>query len=263
MIMSIVISIKSDTIGFARGPLCRIWQFVYISIMYSPSDILAIIESRMEELGINQSQLGRKAFGRADNNAIQGLKKGSSPGFDRVAAMASALGLELYLGLPRPKAAGFSEEGEALSGEPPSAQKVRDYLPIPWHAPYAGSGSSPVSFSLAWMTANGLLPDDLVAVLVDDADVADIPIGKVLAVIDTRASRKSGYGLWCCREGGKTRLTRLLFDHDHIVVMQRKSTRPPRLLPASAISSLRPLGCVKWLGLLPDISHNQPPWSTP
>lgn len=69
--------------------------------MYEASDILRLFEARMAELGMTQVELGMRAFGKADNAAIQGLKRGSVPGLDRVAAMAKALDLEVYLGLPR------------------------------------------------------------------------------------------------------------------------------------------------------------------
>ncbi|MEO5614997.1 MAG: S24 family peptidase [Cypionkella sp.] len=55
----------------------------------------------MLELGMPQVELGMRAFGTADNAAIQGLKPGSVLALNGVAAMAEALHLEVYLGPPR------------------------------------------------------------------------------------------------------------------------------------------------------------------
>lgn len=69
--------------------------------MTGTEQLLALIEARRAELGLTQSQLGQRAFGRADTSAIQNLKRGASPTFDRLDALANALGLELYFGPPR------------------------------------------------------------------------------------------------------------------------------------------------------------------
>lgn len=66
--------------------------------MYSPKTLLNQIEQRLKEMGMSQAQLGLKAFGKADNTAIQSLKKGSSPSVDRMEAIASALNLDFYIG---------------------------------------------------------------------------------------------------------------------------------------------------------------------
>lgn len=66
--------------------------------MYDTKSLLIQIESRLHDLGMSQAQLGLKAFGKSDNTAIQSLKKGSSPSIERLAAIADALDLELYIG---------------------------------------------------------------------------------------------------------------------------------------------------------------------
>ncbi len=219
--------------------------------MTAPETLLSILESRMEELGITQSELGKRAFGKAVNTAIQSLKKGSSPAYDRVAAMADALGMELYLGPPRVKAPGFAESAEELSDRPQHRSTGSDYLPIPWHSPSIGGGSSPVMFSYAWMTANGLIPDDLAAIAVDHADMADLPGGKTLAVIDTRARSGKVFGIWCYNEGASTVMARLLFDQGSIIILSGKANSPPRMLMSTVAAGIRLLGKVVWIGLLP------------
>lgn len=69
--------------------------------MFSAAEIYQLIENRRRELGLSQSEVGVRAFGKSDNTAIQSIKKGSSPSIERIAAIASALNLDLYLGPPR------------------------------------------------------------------------------------------------------------------------------------------------------------------
>lgn len=64
--------------------------------------IYSVFEERRAELGLSQADVGRLAFGKADNAPLQNIKKGSSPSVERVAAIAAALGLELRLGAPTP-----------------------------------------------------------------------------------------------------------------------------------------------------------------
>jgi len=204
----------------------------------------------MTELGITQAELGARAFGKQDNSAIQGLKRGSSPAFDRVAAMADVLGLELYLGKPRAWPAGFADPDATSNPRAPEAVRG-DYLPIPWHVPIKGAGSSPVSFSYAWMTANGLIPDRLSAIIPDHVDLPDHLSGSTVAVIDARAQRQLSFGPWTYQEAGSIRVARLLFDHGNIVIMPGSADRPARLLPEADASTILPLGRVVWMGVVP------------
>ena len=218
--------------------------------MQSPDEILTLFESRMTELGITQAELGARAFGKADNSAIQGLKRGSSPAFDRVAAMADVLGLELYLGKPRSGTKGFADPNSSVGPKAPSSLS-NDYLPIPWHKPTKGAGSSPVSFSYAWMTANGLIPDRLSAIVPDHVDLPDHLPGSTVVVIDARAQRRLSFGPWSYQEAGLIRVARLLFDRGNIVIMPGSPEREPRLLPEAEAATILPLGRVVWMGVVP------------
>lgn len=62
--------------------------------------IYSLFEERRAQLGLTQAEVGRLAFGKADNAPLQNIKKGSSPSIARVAAIATALGLEFRLGVP-------------------------------------------------------------------------------------------------------------------------------------------------------------------
>lgn len=65
------------------------------------TDLYAQIEARRIELGLSQAQLSMRAFGRNDTSAVQNIKRGSSPSFERLGALADALGWDLYFGPAR------------------------------------------------------------------------------------------------------------------------------------------------------------------
>lgn len=60
-----------------------------------------VVEARRRELGLTQSQVGERVTGRADTSVVQHLRRGAAPSFERVSAICTALGLELYVGPPR------------------------------------------------------------------------------------------------------------------------------------------------------------------
>lgn len=72
-----------------------------IYTMMDAAEIYALFEARRKELGLSQADVGLLAFDKADNAALQNIKKGSSPSIERVSAIARALGLDLYLGEQR------------------------------------------------------------------------------------------------------------------------------------------------------------------
>lgn len=66
--------------------------------MENTRSLLQKIEARRLELGLSQVEVSQRAFGKSDNAAISNMKRGSSPTFDRVSQICSALNLELYIG---------------------------------------------------------------------------------------------------------------------------------------------------------------------
>ena len=51
--------------------------------------------------GVDQAEVGLRATGRASTAAIQSLRRGGQPTLPRITGLCEALGLELYIGLPR------------------------------------------------------------------------------------------------------------------------------------------------------------------
>jgi phage repressor protein C with HTH and peptisase S24 domain len=71
---------------------------VQIYTMWTANQIYELLDERRKSLGLSQADVGMRAFDRPDSTAMQNLRKGAMPGFDRVEALASALDLEIYLG---------------------------------------------------------------------------------------------------------------------------------------------------------------------
>jgi hypothetical protein len=212
--------------------------------MRSPEEILALFEARMAELGMSQSQLEARAFGKAGNTAIQNLKKGASPAFDRVADMARVLGLELYLGRPR---------GPGMS-EPPSDTDFRTtnlgkagYVTIPWFEPKIGKGSAPVAIQGSWLSRNALDPEFLSAIEPEVSLVADIEPQGLVAIIEARAPRRGSGPLWCFIDKGRSTLARVAWLEGQFVIMPPQFDMAPMVFKNNDPNSPRPVGRVAGL----------------
>jgi hypothetical protein len=215
--------------------------------MDTPEDILKLFETRMAALGMTQSQLDAKAFGKPGNTAIQSLKKGFDPAFGRVAAMARVLGLELYLGPPRSH--GMAEP-EAPSDFHIVNTGKAGYLPIPWTEPGLGRGSSPVALLGWWLEKNALIADDLSAVLPDISLVEDVDPARTIAILQAGAVRKGAGQLWCLKEGSKVILARIAWTNGGFVIMPPRVDQAPRVVLSADPSAPHPIGRVACLAVV-------------
>lgn len=202
---------------------------------------------------MTQAQLGLAAFGKADNTAIQSLKKGSSPAIDRLEAVAKALGWEVYFGPPRPpqkKALRFEEASETADLQRVDAFRS-SYLPLPWMDPVRGRGSSPVAFQLSWLEKIGLVADHLACIVPDSVLIEGVDRSRVLALVDQKVVRR-GYGVWCIFEGDKSIIARVLFQDDALLIQPSDLSSSPRLIQSLKSSSITVRGKVVWLGCQPE-----------
>lgn len=123
------------------------------------ADLYAQIEQRRAELGLSQAQLSMLAFGKNDTSAVQNIKRGSSPSFERLGAIADALGLELYFG--RPRDTGLIEH-VMIDGS--------DYAHIPLHDAELAAGDGAdnacehvvdhLAFRRDWLQREGITPSN-------------------------------------------------------------------------------------------------------
>lgn len=133
--------------------------------MGNNEDILRTLETRRAELGLSQKDVGRAAFGRFSSDALQNIRRGASPSYDKLKALADALGLELYFG---PRRASDEPRAVPLAAE--------DFVPVDRLdlALSAGAGAQPdagppgaaLAFRRDWLARIGLAPGDGVVVSV-------------------------------------------------------------------------------------------------
>lgn len=226
--------------------------------MKEAADILSLFESRMRELNMTQVELSQKAFGKADNSAIQSLKKGSVPAYDRVAAMARALDLEIYLGPSR-------SDPQPL----PSVQiDAAVYVPIPLHeallsaGPGAHNGDISVVdqlvFRVDWLAKMDLLPENgALARITGDSMAPALPHGD-LVLIDTvrrevpirRRNRGGKLGpIYAFLQDGEARVKRIERPEQKILILISDNPLfPPELVTDFRTDNLQILGQVVWSG---------------
>ena len=213
--------------------------------MYDPKRILALIQERMNELGINQSQLGLRAFGKANASAFQNLRAGSSPAVDRLEAIANALDWELYFG-PRRAHGAIQDEPEEFA--PPSAAGSI-YLPIPWVPMGKKAHLPPVAISRDYLDARRIRPANVRA-FEPDHDWTGLGLGDVTSLIDVKRTQVGeDNGLFAWSRGGRTYLGMVQRIGDNVACLTPAEHRGAfDLGPARA---LHVLGRVVFIGVGP------------
>jgi SOS-response transcriptional repressor LexA len=225
--------------------------------MYEAADVLRLIEARMQELGMTQVELGVRAFGKADNTAIQSLKRGSSPGLDRVAAMARALDLEVYLG-PRREAGAVALVN--LDG--------LDYATIPMHeaslsagAGAENSGSNIVdylAFRRDWLRRIGVSPTQAsLARVVGDSMIPTLRSGDMVLIDMShreptiRKHRGRKPSIFAFIESGEARIKRIERPDEHtLLLLSDNSDFLPELRTGQDVEQFQTsiIGKVVWSG---------------
>ena len=226
--------------------------------MYEPEQLLILIEARMRELGMSQSQLGQRAFGKPDNTAIQSLKKGSSPAIDRLGAMAEALGWEVYFGPPRETGAVTTltldtddfaripvHEATLAAGDGASngAELIVDHLAFrrTWLAHIGVSASNAV---IARARGDSMLPlihcGDLILI---DRSRAEVPVSQ-----RTRTDRRPS-PIYAFLDEGNARVKRIERpEKDLAMLLSDNPAFGPEILSGARFEALEIIGRVVWWG---------------
>lgn len=218
--------------------------------MESTEDLLALIEARRIELGLSQVDVGRRAFGKADNSVISNMKRGSAPTYERLVALCNALDLEIYIGPRRPAVSALSESQAEYRSTSTSPMRS-GYSTIPWLEPKLGSGSAPVAFLDSWLAANGLVIDNLAAATASSVHILGFDPTKTLALID-RAAPHTGFHIWLLRDSGRKILAPVSFVGGDLIIESSDRASPARLVKNWRKGEVRPAGKVVWLSL---VSH--------
>lgn len=208
--------------------------------------IFQLIEAKRKALGLSQAEVGRRAFGRPDTSAIQNLRRGAAPSFDKVSAMANALGLELYLGEPRehddriaPPKGGFALvprlEAELAAG--PGAENGDE------------TASEALAFRSDWLRRMGVAPSNARLVKVRGDSMEPLLHDRDLVMIDRgRRSVQSGR-VYAFVEGAEARVKRLdRPDRDTLVIRSDNPAYAAELKRGPELAAVTIIGQVVWSG---------------
>ncbi len=228
--------------------------------MRESTDILALFESRMREMGLTQTDLSFRAFGKKDNSAIQSLKRGASPAFDRVAAMADALGLEMYLGPPRTPA--------------PVEQIILDskeYALIPLHTATLSAGSGlangdnaiidHLAFRINWLRRLNVAPNHACLARAEGNSMLPTIHPGDMVLIDTARTEPPIYkrrdndqrraAIYAFVEGGQARIKRIERPESEVLfLVSDNPNHAPELRTGAQLEQLQMsiIGKVVWWG---------------
>ena len=222
----------------------QVLTVIEISIMYEPNRILMMLQERMNELGLSQTQLGQLAFGKANNSAIQALKAGSSPAVDRLEAIAKAIGWEVYFGPPRALALAEDTPSNDL-GKPEGLRA--GYVPIPWHELARQKQRPPICIDQGWL--DRLSIDVSALAMVQPARIQARPTAaELLALVDRTARPSPEAQTWAYIERGTVTVGIIQNDRHALVLHGAEHGATHRLVTDKEREAIRLLGRVIWTG---------------
>lgn len=225
-------------------------RLVYFCTVPSAGEIYSLIEQRRSELGLSQAQLGERAFGKADTSAIQNLRRGSAPNSDRLAALAEALGLEFYFGLPRDTS---PAQTTIVAGEQFATVARYDA------AGAAGDGlinldGPPVdhlAFSKRWLAQNGISAGDSILITVNGDSMEPSFHHGDLVMIDRRKTQIRSGKIYAFRDGDTLRIKRIEVIPGTALILRSDNPKHPaehRTGEAMNGISQNILGRIVWSG---------------
>lgn len=143
-------------------------------------DFRQLVEDRLAELGENVNSFEAKNGWRQGflRTIVRKDEKRTVPNIERAKEICEAMGLEFYIGPPRPmqKASDFAEDAVAridpsVDGSPEALRM--GFLPIPFHQQDKGHrGVGPIALARSWLIEQGLRPDDTYLVSTPNEDMA-------------------------------------------------------------------------------------------
>jgi len=190
-----------------------------------------------------------KALGMPQDS-IRSLFRGerkAGTSLNRAKELCDALGLEFYIGPPRPQpsASGFAEAAKAyLTVDGDKSVFDQGFIPIPYHrADYAHRDLSHVALSRSWLEAEGLDPDTLYAIGMPNDDMHPAISQGALLLVDTRAKPDPEADLMACTIDGHLGVGWVVLPKaGSLVMFANRPYSPPAVMNGTKGARIEPLG---------------------
>jgi phage repressor protein C with HTH and peptisase S24 domain len=223
--------------------------------MLNAQEIYQRLEDRRKLLGLSQAEVGSRAFGKADNSALQALRKGSLPSAEKLYLLCNAVGWEFYFGPPR----------EIAGAEQPPAADPEEFAHIPLHEASlaagagAANGAEPIvdylSFRRDWLRRIGTAPANAVLARVSGdsmeptiwaGDMVLVDRSKTVVPVRTSSSKKGRSAIYAVLDDGHARVKRIERpSEDQILLLSDNPDYTPEFANPKTLSII---GKVMWWG---------------
>lgn len=222
--------------------------------------LFRLIEDRRLQLGLSQSEVGRRSLGQSDGSAIQNIRRGSSPTFENLQKICEVLGLRVSI----EPVTGRSESGDsALCLD---REHCADYSPIPILdvALAAGTGRvndheviiSHLAFRSDWLRGLGLsaassvvarAAGESMAPTIHDGDAVLIDRARAIPPQHPREAKDSRPApIYALFDENGARIKRLAVSSPGVLALLSDNPEyPPDFLPADQVHII---GRVMWWG---------------
>ena len=219
--------------------------------MLTLEEIYDRLEARRLELGLSQADVGAKAFGRADNSAFQGIRRGAWPSVQKLQALAAALDLEFNFGAPKADNSSTEHIVQIDGG---------DYAPVPLYNARASAGPGALNgdaevveqlaFQRSWLKKMNVKPGNACLLRVKGDSMSPLLQDGDIALIDQSKSKiRNGRAYAFVDIDGQTRIKRLeQLDEKTLLLRSDNPNHTWELRKATELNRIKMIGEVVWSG---------------
>ena len=219
--------------------------------MIETAEVYALIEEYRKKLGLSQAEVSKRAFGQDSSAAIQGLRRGKSPGIERLSAISKVLGLELYFGPPRPTQSQILRKN---GPDPFEDFALVERFDVTLSAGPGAAGVnvrelSPVAFRYDWLAAQSLSADQCVVATVGGDSMSPlIRDGDLILLNRQRGDLVSGEVYGFVDVEGDLLVKRLAKIDGGLLLQSENSSYPPETRLGEDANRVRIIGRYAWSG---------------
>ncbi|MCZ4258259.1 helix-turn-helix domain-containing protein [Sulfitobacter sp. G21635-S1] len=230
---------------------CAKAGLVYFGTMIATAEIFDLIEEHRKRLGLSQAEVALRAFGQNSTAAIQGLRRGKSPGIERLSSMCEVLGIELYIGPKRtPDSNQKRSNHEAMAILNDFAFVDRFDVALSAGPGAAGDNArhlAPVAFRNDWLIQQGLRADRCVVCNVRGNSMEPILFdGDLVLLNKNRSEMQDGQIFGVVDIEGDVRIKRLEQVKDGILLRSDNPESPTELRLGEDANRVRIIGALAW-----------------